>query len=215
MKFLSQSITALSGFCLLIISIFATAACSSRNSDSQDSVPPTNDSVAFHPDFYQEWKRVGKMDFGSMTVTKTVTTDRTEWYKIGRRVAVYSFDIYLKAGIDLDQLRPEDVVIDETSKTIRLRLPEMDVRIAGRSSDLRLEYEHIDLFRSRPDSRERAVLKEMANEDFQREMKQNPAYIRQLRATADEKARAYFTALGEAAGYKVEFTRPLYISTKD
>lgn len=196
------------------MAIAVTSGCS-PDDNNRDNTAAAGDSLRYAPDFYQEWRRAGKIDFASMIVTKTVTTDRTEWYKIGRRVAVYSYDIYLKAGIDLDRLKPEDIEIDEATRTIRMRLPEIEVNIAGRSPDLRLEYEHIDLFRSHPDSRERARLKEIANKDFLREMKNNPVYVNQLRSTASEKARAYFTNLGEAAGYKVEFTDRINIRNKD
>ena len=83
--------------------------------------------------------------------------------------------------------------------------------MAGRSAELRKEYENIGIFRSRPDSRERAELKEIADADFAKEMKGNPEYVRQLRETAGRKARAWFTALGESRGYRVEFSEPLSI----
>ncbi|MDE6638372.1 MAG: DUF4230 domain-containing protein, partial [Muribaculaceae bacterium] len=54
-----------------------------------------------HTQLYEEIRHVNKMEFASMAVTKTVKTERSDWYKVGKRIAVYSFDTYLKAYIDL------------------------------------------------------------------------------------------------------------------
>lgn len=196
---------------LFISSAVATGGCSS-------DVPRENDSVIerdFSDDFYQELQRVGKIDFAKMTVTKTVTTDRTDWYKIGKRVAVYSFDIYLRASMDLEKIRPENIAVDEGSKEVSLTLPPIEVEIIGRSPEMRCEYENVGIFRSHPGSKERADLKEKANADFIREFKGNPEYKRQLTETAERKARLYFESLGEAAGYVVIFNQPLSIKLKN
>ncbi len=195
----------------LLLAFAILTGCRSGDREESDSVPAVN----YSDDFYQEIKRAGKIDFASMTVTKTVTTDRTEWYKIGKRVAVYSFDIYLRASMDLDRINPDDIKIDEEKKEIQLSLPPIEVEITGRSPEMRCEYENVGIFRSHPDSRERASLKEKANADFIREFKENPEYKRQLTETAERKARTYFESLGQAAGYDVSFTSPFTISLKN
>ncbi|MDE6271897.1 MAG: DUF4230 domain-containing protein [Muribaculaceae bacterium] len=189
---------------ILGATLLIAGSCSGNNSKDEiaDSLTMAKE---YTPDFYQEWHRASKLEFASMTVTKTVTTERTAWYKVGERIAVYSFDIYLRAFVDMDKLQPSDISVDDTDRVIRIKLPPVQSEIAGRASELKEEYENIGIFRSRPDSRERATLKEKANEDFRKEFSNNPVYRRELESTALRKAHAYFEALGEAAGYRVEF----------
>lgn len=198
---------------LMTIALLPAAASCSGNDDKDrmsDSISMMKD---YAPDFYQEWHRAARIEFASMTVTKTITTERSAWYKIGDRIAVYSFDIYLKAYIDMDKLGPSDISVDKDNKVITVKLPPVQSEIAGRSAELKEVYENIGLFRSRPDSRERADLKEKANEDFKKEFSANPVYRRELESTAQRKAHAYFEALGEAAGYRVEFVNnPLSVN---
>lgn len=206
MKNLNKFIAALS----ILLGIFLLSACSANDAGMSEDTLKIAD---YTPDFYQEWTRSNKIDFASMTVTKTVTTERTAWYKIGQRVAVYSFDIYLRAYINMDEMKPGDINVDTERKVISIKLPPVKSEIAGRSEDLREEYENIGIFRSHPDSRERSALKERANADFIKEFKGNPVYRRELESTALKKAHAYFRALGEAAGYKVEFVNSLPINS--
>lgn len=147
-----------------------------------------------------------------MTVTKTITTERSAWYKVGKRLGVYSYDVYLKAYVDLSELREEDIDIDNERRTISLRMPEVRVKVSGRSPELREEYTHISPLRSRPDSKERAELKEKANSDFNRELKNNPAFVRELKSAGEKKAREFVRALGESRGYDVVFSDDLPVS---
>lgn len=189
---------------LLAWSVLLGGSCSGDDSKENVADSPAM-AKEFTPDFYQEWHRTAKIEFATMTVTKTVTTERSAWYKIGDRIAVYSFDVYLRAFIDMDKLQPSDISVDQKNKVITVNLPPVQSEIAGRSEELKEVYENIGLFRSRPDSRERASLKEKAGEDFRKEFSTNPVFRRELESTALRKAHAYFEALGEAAGYRVEF----------
>lgn len=204
-------------YVIVAVILSGSMACSSGHNRQDDSA--TLDSLEFarHSsmhNFYEEWRKTEKLELASMTVKKTVTTERTAWYKVGKRVGAYSFDVYLKAYIDMEKLRPEDIIIDEEQKTIKVKLPEPEVEIAGRSSDLQTEYEDIGVFRSRPDSRERAALKDKAFADFEREFNGNSEYRRLLLTTASRNAAEYFSALGEAAGYKVELSNNLSINKR-
>lgn len=198
-------------FTLIFISLLVLFLGGCRRNGDVSDISTPSEHVSAAGDFYQEARRVGKMEFGSLKLTKTVTTDRTAWYKVGSRVAAYSYDIWLRAYVDLDNLREEDIIVDDERGVITVTLPPVEVEVAGRSPELRKEYEHIGIFRSRPDARERAELKEIANADFEKELKENPEYVRRLRETSSRKARAWFRALGESRGYTVEFNEPLVI----
>lgn len=159
------------------------------------------DKEDVHTDLYEEIRHIDRMEFASLAVTKTVKTERTEWYKVGKRIAVYSYDTYLKAYIDLNELLPEDLEFDDKEKIVRITLPPIKVELAGRDMELKKEYENVGLFRSEIDSKERAQMKEQANADLKKELEGEPEYKRQLEETARRKARSYFGSLFKNAGY--------------
>ena len=150
---------------------------------------------------YQEIKSADKMVFASMAITKTAKLESSDWYKIGKRIAVYSYDSYMRAYIDLSALQPEDIQFDDNAGTVKVILPPVRTEVIGRDMELRREYENIGLMRSDLDSRERAEIKEKANASFRKEVEENPEFRRQLTETARRKARRYFETLFEANGY--------------
>ncbi|MDE6338861.1 MAG: DUF4230 domain-containing protein [Muribaculaceae bacterium] len=150
---------------------------------------------------YQEIKSVDKMVFASMVITKTAKLENDDWYKIGKRIAVYSYDSYMKASIDLSALQQDDLKFDEENKTVKVTLPPVVTEISGRDMDMRKEYENIAWTRSDLDSKERAEIKEIANASFKAEVEENPMFKEQLTEAAKRKARKYFEALFEANGY--------------
>ncbi|MDE6697131.1 MAG: DUF4230 domain-containing protein [Muribaculaceae bacterium] len=154
-----------------------------------------------HTQLYEEIRHVNKMEFASMAVTKTVKTERSDWYKVGKRIAVYSFDTYLKAYIDLHELEPEDMVFDEENKTVKIILPPVKIEVAGRDMEMKKEYENIGMFRTEIDSKERAKMKEKASADLRKELEGNPEYKQKLDDSARRKARSYFENLLKNAGY--------------
>lgn len=161
-------------------------------------------SERVRPDLYEEIRRADKMVFASMVVTKTVKTENSDWYKYGKRIAVYSYDNYLHAYIDLSTLSQDDIAFDNRTETVRVTLPPVQIETEGRDMDMRLEYVNVGLFRSGIDAKERAELKERANESFRAEVEENTELRRRLTDSAEAKARSYFEALIEAQGYKAE-----------
>lgn len=154
-----------------------------------------------HTQLYEEIRRVNRMEFASLAVTKTVKTERTDWYKVGKRIAVYSYDTHLKAFIDMNLLAPDDLEFDEENKTVRVTLPPIQVEIAGRDMEMRKEYENVGMFRTGVSSQERAKMKEKANAELKKELKGNPEYKQRLEQTARQKARSYFETLFRNEGY--------------
>lgn len=154
-----------------------------------------------HADLYQEIKSADKMVFASMTVTKTAKTERSDWYKIGKRIAVYSYDSYLQAYIDLSSLQFEDLTFDDKAKTVSVTLPPVEIEIEGRDMEMKKVYENISPFRSDIDAKERAEIKEQANKSFVKEVNENPMFRQKLTEAAERKARKYFETLLEANGY--------------
>ena len=150
---------------------------------------------------YQEIKSVDKMVFASMAITKTAKMDDDHWYKKGKRIAVYSYDSYMRAYVDLSQLQMEDLIFDEDAKTVKVMLPPVMTEITGRDMDMRLEYDNIGWWRDSLNSKERAEIKEEANASFKKEVEENPMFKQQLTDAAKRKARKYFETIFDANGY--------------
>lgn len=152
-------------------------------------------------DLYQEIKSVDKMVFASMAITKTAKMQSSDWYTVGKRIAVYSYDSYMRAFIDLSALQMDDLVFDENAKTVKMTLPPVMTEITGRDMEMRKEYENIGLMRGDLDSKERAEIKEKANASFKAEVEENPMFKQQLTEAAKRKARKYFETIFEANDY--------------
>lgn len=158
-------------------------------------------------DIYQEVKSVDKLVLASMAITKTATLEDPSdllHFKWGSRIAVYSYDTYMRAYVDLSELKADDLQIDEERKYAKLTLPKVRIEVTGRDMELRNEYSHISGLRSRLDSKERAELKEKANADFKKEIAENSEFGKQLESAAHRKARVYFESLLEANGYEAD-----------
>lgn len=159
------------------------------------------DDAPNYTELYEEIKSVDKMVFASMAIAKTAKSERNDWYKVGKRIAVYSYDSYMRAYIDLSSLQIDDLVFDDDAKTVKVTLPPVITEITGRDMEMRKEYENIGIFRSDLDSKERAEIKEVANASFKKEVEQNPMFKKHLTEEARHNARRYFETLFEANGY--------------
>lgn len=160
-----------------------------------------NDEIPASMKLYQELRSVDRMTFASMSITKSVKMESDAWYKVGKRIAVYSYDSHMQAYIDMSELQESDLVFDDKQHTVRITLPTVKTEVSGRDMTMRKEYENIGFFRSDLSSKERAEMKERANKSFVKEVKDNPEFRERLTDEAQRKARKYFEALCDSAGY--------------
>jgi len=167
--------------------------------------------------WYSEIRSANKLVLASMTISKIATIDDiplseskglkqkadaiVSSLKIGDRVAAYSYDTYLKAYIDLSNLMPEDIIIDEKSKTITLLLPQVQTEFAGRDLGMREEHYRVTGLRSQINAKERTALKEKMNSLLKEEVENDPAFKSIITDRAKTKARLYFETLLAESGY--------------
>ena len=176
-----------------IAALLTAGGCGNQNTGSD--VPAQ--------EVYQDIVSTDKLVFATMTITKTIHTERKEWYKIGKRIAAYSYDSYLRAYIDMTDFKPSDVVYDDDKRQITIYLPRIEVESAGRDMNMRKVYENIGPLRSDLDSRERAEMKEKANTSLRQELAGNPEFKQKLTAKAQQKARMYFKNILSKTGYDI------------
>lgn len=199
-KIISGSKRAVFLYCMLAVAAMAIPVVVSCGND-RSGENSGDDKIPASVELYQELKSVDKMVFASMSITKSVKMESDAWYKIGKRIAVYSYDSYMRAYIDMSALQESDMIFDEKNHTVSITLPPVVTEVTGRDMTMRKEYENIGIFRSELDSKERAEMKEKANESFVKEVKDNPQFKQRLTQEAQRKARKYFEALCESAGY--------------
>lgn len=169
--------------------------------------------------YYSEIKSVNKLVLAQMTVSKMATIDDLKLedavgpkqtaaalidaMKLGDRKAAYSYDTYLRAYIDLSDLNPHDIRIDESRKTITLTLPSVTTEYLGRDMEIREDHYRVTGLRSAIDADERARLKERMNTVLKEEVERKPMFRNKLVSEAKTKARTYFSSLLGKDGYTV------------
>ncbi len=191
----------------LLLSLPAAGLWSCAGEEQRDNV------------LFSEIKSVDKLILARMTVSKMATIDDIplseaeglkqtsaallDALKLGKRKAAYSYDTYLRAYIDLSSLTPDDVKVDESTKTVTLSLPPVMTEYLGRDMEIREDHYRVTGLRSEIDAAERAALKEQMNTVLKNEVKNKPMFRDKLVTEAKAKAEAYFSSLLGKDGYKV------------
>ena len=191
----------------LLLSLPAAGLWSCAEEEQRDNV------------LFSEVKSVDKLILALMTVCKMAIIDDIplseaeglkqtsaallDALKLGKRKAAYSYDTYLRAYIDLSNLTPDDVKVDESTKTITLSLPPVTTEYLGRNMEIREDHYRVTGLRSEIDVDERAALKEQMNTVLKNEVKNKPMFRNKLVTEAKAKAEAYFSSMLGKDGYKV------------
>lgn len=172
--------------------------------------------------FYSEIKSVDKLILARMTISKMATIDDITLneaknlrqtadalinaVKIGDRIAVYSYDTYLRAYMDMSELQPGDITVNEDAHTVSVVLPAIKTEFEGRDLPIRENHYRVTGLRSRIDAKERAAIKEQMNESLKEEVRRNPAFQNHIKAEARRKAIAYFESLLSGEGYTADIS---------
>ena len=126
--------------------------------------------------------------------------------KIGTRKGAYSYDTYLRAYIDLDNLSADDLKLDTVSRTAQLSLPPIHTEIVGRDGSLREEHYRVTGLRSNISATERAALKEKMSAQLKEEIASDAEFERLLSDRARHRATAYFDSLFSTRGYTADIS---------
>lgn len=173
-------------------------------------------------DIYNEIKSVNRLNLAGMTISKMATIDDITLdeakgvketadallnaIKIGDRIAVYSYDTYLRAYIDLSELTPSDVAVDESTRSVTLLLPAIKTEFAGRDLPIRENHYRVTGLRSAINAKERAAIKERMNESLKAEVRRNPQFQNHVKSEARRKAVAYFESMLGNLGYYADIS---------
>lgn len=169
-----------------------------------------------------ELRDVKKIYFAEMTVGKVAKIDDMKLseatslkqkveavldkLKIGHRVAIYSYDTYIGAYIDLGELQPGDIKVDNESNIVRIQLPAVRTEILGRAFPLTEEHYRVTGLRSGIGAEERAQLKQKMGMQLRKEVESDTRAIEELKRNARSKAVAFLNAMTADMGYEAEVT---------
>lgn len=171
---------------------------------------------------YIALKDVHRLTLAEMSINKMGTIDDMTWdnaegvsehigafinkFKAGKRIGVYSYNTYLQAYIDLDELTEDDVKVDKKGSRVTLVLPPVKVAYVGRDMGIKEEHLRVTGLRSAITPQERAKVKEVMNEALKKEIGNSPELSKSLVEDAKFKARQYFSILLENLGYDSDIT---------
>ena len=119
----------------------------------------------------------------------------------GDRIGVYSFTHTAIAYIDLSRLRIDKVEVE--GKKVRLTLPPVEVKLAGRSPTLEVLHERVTGTKRPISSEERKALQDKASLRTAARLRPGSATYDMLRQRGERQATAYFSGLLHARGYEV------------
>lgn len=171
-------------------------------------------------DVYSRLQNVSRLELSRMTVGKVgMISDPAfgdargiigkaeamlDAVKVGKRIGVYSYDTYLTAYIDLSELSADDIDIDRESGTAHVILPPVRVMVDGREPQLHEEHYRVTGLRSSITPEERAALKAQMAREVKKELSNSKSSADALKASAEAKAKAWFTQLLENWGYEAQ-----------
>ena len=171
-------------------------------------------------DVYSRLQNVSRLELSRMTVGKVgMISDPAfgdargiigkaeamlDAVKVGKRIGVYSYDTYLTAYIDLSELSADDIDIDREAGTAHVILPPVRVMVDGREPQLHEEHYRVTGLRSSITPEERAALKAQMAREVKKELSNSKSSADALKASAEAKAKAWFTQLLENWGYEAQ-----------
>lgn len=153
----------------------------------------------------QEVQQTGVLVTAEYTLQKMVkASDNRTWYKLGDRKILLSAEAVVKAGVDLQQLKPQNVSVHDS--TIQLQLPAPKIfSLSLPPEKIKVQYEAVDFFRTRFSAAEREALLRQAESQI-RELADSLGILE----TAKTNAAAFLQRLLTGKGFrtvKVEFEK--------
>jgi len=141
--------------------------------------------------------RTAELGTVEYTVRKAVKArDEGDWFKIGNRRILFSCTARLKAGIRLDAIPLDRIVVDEAERSVSMVLPHATVfSINIPPEQIRLEYEDVTGFRSKFDDRERQALLRQGEREIARDLPKL-GILTEAETNAEEFFRSMLTQMG-------------------
>ena len=168
----------------LLLALLLLSACSRG--------PSLQDQLAGRIEQLSRTSELGTVEY---TVRKAVKArDEGDWFKIGNRRILFSCTARIKAGINLERVPLDKLVVDESS----LVLPHATVfSIDIPPEQIRLEYEDVTGFRQHFSDQERQALLRQGEREIVRDLPKLG-----ILAEAESNAEEFFRPMLEQMGFE-------------
>ena len=172
----------------LLLAVLLLSACSRG--------PSLQDRLAERIEQLSRTAELGTVEY---TVRKAVKArDEGDWFKIGNRRILFSCTAHLKAGINLEKIPLEKLVVDEETRSVSLVLPHATVfSINIPPEQIRLEYEDITGFRQKFSDQERQALLRQGEREIVRDLPRLG-----ILSEAESNAEDFFRPMLEQMGFE-------------
>ena len=146
----------------------------------------------------EQLSRTAELGTVEYTVRKAVKArDEGDWFKIGNRRILFSCTARIKAGINLERVPLDKLVVDESTRTVSLVLPHATVfSIDIPPEQIRLEYEDVTGFRQHFSDQERQALLRQGEREIVRDLPKLG-----ILAEAESNAEEFFRPMLEQMGF--------------
>ncbi len=146
---------------------------------------------------YSSVKEIGELSTVEYTLGKVLKIDdKAEWYKFGDRKILIKVNATVKAGINLNKLNTEDLIIEENS--IQIRLPEPELFTFTIPSDqVQTVVNDINGLRHEFSQTDKISILQLGEKKIREEVKQTD-----ILNDAEKNAINWFTAYYKNMGYK-------------
>lgn len=141
----------------------------------------------------QEMAELGAVEY---KIRKIVKVNDSKWYKVGDRKILFNCIANVKAGVDLSELTPEDIVIDRAKKSISVNLPAVKMlSINMPAEDVEVVYDAVGFFRSSFGVEERNGFLEQGQDDIVNGL-ENLGVFAEAEKNTEEFVKAMFMQMG-------------------
>lgn len=142
--------------------------------------------------------KIKKAELGTVeyTVRQIIRNSDESWKLFGDRKVLFSVKAKVKAGIDMDKMKDDDVRV--RGKSIKMTLPEPKiVALNIKPDDVKLEYSKVSALRSEYSQKEYDEILKAGEKSIR-----NDAALRNsIIADAEENAREFFEVLLRGSGF--------------
>lgn len=145
----------------------------------------------------QEVSELAELGTTEYTITKIVKASDVSWYKIGDRKILFSCKAILKAGIDMKNFSAQNVIVDEATQSVKVRLPKAKLLSMNMpAEEAKLAYEKVSATRFDFSATERANLLKQGEEDILQSIPQLG-----ILEEAEKNATSFFKAMLKQLGF--------------
>lgn len=131
-------------------------------------------------------------------ISKILLVEDDAWYKIGDRKILYEVKASVKAGINFDKLKEEDIKADYKEKSIEIFLPRAEILVFKMEPQhISLKHERVSTLRSNFTHQEKLDIQKLGEKEIQAQLNEMD-----ILRDSERNVVVFLEALLQQAGYE-------------